>query len=132
MDLLSGYWQVKMNETDREKTAFCTNEGLFQFCVMTFGLCNTPATFQRLMDLVLAGLQWSQCLVYIDDVIVLGRTFQEHLDNLQGIFQRLRLAGLKLKPFKCAFFQRSVTYLGHVVSREGIAANPEKVCKVAS
>ena len=132
MDLMSGYWQVEMNETDREKTAFCTTEGLFQFRVMPFGLCNAPATFQRLMDLVLAGLQWSQCLVYIDDVIVLGRTFQEHLDNLQEVFQRLRSAGLRLKPSKCAFFQRSVTYLGHVVSREGISADPGKVRKVAS
>ena len=132
MDLLSGYWQVEMDETDKEKTAFCTTEGLFQFRVMPFGLCNAPATFQRLMDLVLAGLQWSQCLVYIDDVIVLGRTFKEHLDNLQEVFQRLRLAGLRLKPSKCAFFQRSVTYLGHVVSREGVSTDPEKVRKVAS
>ena len=76
------------------------------------------------MDLVLAGLQWSQCLVYIDDVIVFGRTFKEHLVNLQEVFQRLRLAGLRLKPSKCSFFQRSVTYLGHVVSREGAFSRP--------
>ena len=131
MDLLSGYWQVEMDENHKEKTAFCTTEGLFQFRVMPFGLCNAPATFQRLMDLVLAGLQWSQCLVYIDDVIVLGRTFKEHLDNLEEVFQRLRSAGLRLKPSKCAFFQRSVTYLGHVVSREGVSADPEKIKKVA-
>ena len=79
------------------------------------------------MDLVPAGLQWSQCLAYIDDVIVLGRTFKEHLDNLQEVFQHLRLARLKLKPSKCAFFQRSVTYLAHVVSNEGVPADPEKV-----
>ena len=84
------------------------------------------------MDLVLAGLQWSQCLAYIDGVIVLGRTFQAHLDHLQEVFQRLHLAGLRLKPSKCASFQRSVTYLGHVVSRETTAADPEKVRKVAS
>ena len=69
------YWQVQIEEGDRPKTAFCTTDGLFQFKVMPFGLCNAPATFQWLMDLVLAGLQWSQCLVYLDDVIVLGRTF---------------------------------------------------------
>ena len=87
LDLLSGYWQVEMDETDRQKTAFCKTEGLFQFKVMPFGLCNAPATFQRLMDLVLAGLQWSDCLVYLDDVIVLERTFVEHLRNLQSVLQ---------------------------------------------
>ena len=69
LDLLSSYWQVKVCEADHPKTAFCTTEWLFQFRVMPFGLCNAPATFQRLMDLVLAGLQWSECLVYLDDVI---------------------------------------------------------------
>ena len=132
MDLLSGYWQVEMNEANREKTAFCTTEGLFHFCVIPFGLCNAPATFQRLMGLVLAGLQWSQCLVFIDDVTVLRQTFQEHLDNLQEVFQHFCSAGLRLKPSKCTCFQHSVTYLGHVVSREGIAADPGKVRKVAS
>ena len=126
LDLISGYWQVEVAPVDQEKTAFCTTEGLFEFTVMPFGLCNAPATFQRLMDLVLCGLQWSECLVYLDDVIVLGRTFEEHLDALQSVFQRLRQAGLKLKPTKCTFFQKRVTYLGHVISEEGIATDPEK------
>ena len=82
LDLTSGYWQVEVKDEDRQKTAFCTPEGLFEFKVMPFGMCNAPATFQRLMDLVLAGLQWSHCLVYLDDVIILGQTFPEHLDNL--------------------------------------------------
>ena len=132
LDLVSGYWQVEVAKSDRPKTAFCTTEGLFQFRVMPFGLCNAPATFQRLMDLVLVGLQWSECLVYLDDVIVLGRTVDEHLCNLRSVLQRLRESGLRLKPSKCFFFQRQVQYLGHIISREGIATDPAKIEKVST
>ena len=131
-DLLSGYWQVELDETDGEKTAFCTTEGLFQFKVMPFGLCNAPATFQRLMDLILAGLQWSDCPVYLDDVIVLGRTFGEHLRNLQFVLQQIRESGLRLKSSKCYFFQHRVQYLGDIISREGVATDPSKTEKVAT
>lgn len=93
LDLISGYWQVEMSEKDKEKTAFCTSCGLFEFNVMPFGLCNTPATFQRLMELVLAGLQWKSCLIYLDDVIIVGRTFSEHLHNLRGVLNCIREAG---------------------------------------
>ena len=89
LDLASGYWQVEVAEQDREKTAFCRSEGLIEFNVMSFGLCNAPATFQQLMDLILAGLSWSQCLVYIDDLMVLGDAFTSHLKNLQAVFQRI-------------------------------------------
>lgn len=132
LDLLSGYWQVEIAEEDRAKTAFCTTEGLFEFKVMPFGLCNAPATFQRLMDLVLSGVQWWQCLVYLDDVIIIGKDFDEHLRNLEAVFGRLRQAGLKLKPAKCAFLQRKVRYLGYIVSEDGIAPDPAKVEKVAA
>ena len=80
LDLVSGYWQVELEESDKESTTFCTTEGLYQFRVMPFGLCNAPASSQRLMDLVLMGLQWSQCLVYLNDII--GRSFEEHIQNL--------------------------------------------------
>ena len=132
LDLLSGYWQVEVAEDDRPKTAFCTTEGLFEFSVMPFGLCNAPATFQRLMDLVLRGLQWSQCLVYIDDVIIPGRSYAEHLTNLRAVLGRLQQAGLKLQPKKCSFLKQRVSYLGHVVSREGVATDPAKIEKVAN
>ena len=100
-------------------------------CGMPFGLCNGPATFQRLMDLVLAGLQMSHCLVYMDDVIVMGRSFQEHLRNLRQVFERLREAGQTLKPTKCLFFQTEVFYLGHITSRKGVSKDPAKIDKVA-
>ena len=77
-----------------QKTAFCTTEGLFEFKVMPFGLTNAPATFQHHMDLLLAGLQWQSCLVYIDDIIILGKTFEQHLHNLENVFRRIRHAGL--------------------------------------
>ena len=97
---------------------------------MPFGLCNGPATFQRLMNLLLAGIQWSSCLVYLDDIIVLGKTFQDHLQHLSQVFQRLRDAKLKLKAQKCSFCQESVQFLGHIVSANGLAADPAKVQRV--
>ena len=130
LDLASGYWQVELEEEDRAKTAFCTNEGLFEFKVMPFGLCNAPATFQRLMDVVLSGLQWTSCLVYLDDIIVMGRTFEEHLSNLDSVFARIREAGMKIKPAKCVFLREKVQYLGHIVSKDGIEADPDKLRKV--
>ena len=87
LDFISGYWQVEVEEEHQEKTVFCTHEELFQFNVMPFGLCNDPATFQRLMDMVLTGLQWNSCIVYIDDIIVVGRTFEKHLQNLKQVFE---------------------------------------------
>ena len=121
---------MQVNPEHREKTAFCTPEGLFEFNVMPFGPCNAPATFQRLMDSVLAGLHWKTCLVYIDDIIVVGKSFDEHLCNLQAVFERLRQAGLKLHPCKCHLLRHKVTYLGHVVSAQGIAPDPDKTDRV--
>ena len=132
LDLVSGYWQVEVHKDDQEKTAFCTSDGLFEFKVMPFGLCNAPATFQRLMDMILAGLQWTTCLVYLDDVIVLGRTFIEHLDHLEAVFSRLHEANLKLQPFKCNLCRAKVNFLGHIVSSEGISSDTSKVEKVAN
>ena len=132
LDLLSGYWQVEIAEDDKEKTAFCVPDGLYQFNVMPFGLCNAPATFQRLMDTVLAGLHWDRCLVYLDDIIILGKTFEEHLAALSHVLGRLEQSGLKLKPSKCHLCQAQVNYLGHIVSEKGIAADPAKTTKIAT
>ena len=88
---------------------------------MQFGLTCAPSIFQRLMDVVLCGLSYQACLVYLDDIIVFGRTFDEQLTRLGEVFERLRMANLKLKPSKCFLCQRSVEFLGHVVSEEGLA-----------
>ena len=130
LDLASGYWQVAMDAGTQEKAAFVTSSGLYEWTVMPFGLCNAPSTFARLMELVLKGLHWKICLIYLDDVIVMGRTFGEELERLKEVFERLARAGLKLKPKKCFLFQKRVSYLGHVVTEEGIAADPEKVEQV--
>ena len=130
LDLASGYWQLLMAEKDRAKTAFSSNGGHFEFKVMPFGLTNAPATFQRLMDVVLRGLTLDSCLVYLDDVLVHSRTFEEHLCHLRAVFERLRKAGLKLRTEKCQFVRSEVPYLGHIVSAEGIATDPTKVDKV--
>ena len=115
---------------DRVKTAFSCNGGHYEFQVMPFGLTNAPATFQRLMDLVLRGLPLDSCLVYLDDVLVHSRTFEEHIRNLEAVFSRLRSAGLKLRTEKCQFLRSEVPYLCHIISAAGIATDPSKVEKV--
>jgi hypothetical protein len=100
LDLKNVYWQVTLHSNDKEKTAFSTGQRLWQFTVMPLGLCNAPSTFERLMESVLRGLTYSACLVYLDDVIVVGRTFEE-LHNLRKVFHGLKEAHLKLNPEKC-------------------------------
>ena len=130
LDLKSGYWQLKIRTEDREKTAFSIGRGLWQFTVMPFGLCNAPATFERLMEKVLHGLLSTKCLVYLDDVIIFGKSFDEMLENLNLVFLRLKEANLKINPKKCVFFRKNVKYLGHVISEEGIKTDPEKIVAV--
>ena len=129
MDLASGYWQVAMSPEAKRKAAFVTNEGLFQFRVMPFGLCNAPATFERLMDRVLCGMRWSHCLVYLDDVISFGKSVPETLMRLEEVLARLSDFGLQLQAKKCTFMQ-TVAFLGHIVGRTGLACDPEKLSAV--
>ena len=126
LDLCSGYWQIELDPESRPKSTFVTHRGLHEFVRLPFGLCNGPSTFQRLMEVVLSGLVWDSCFVYIDDVLVCSRTFEEHLQHLRQVFTRLREANLKLKPKKCLFLRDEVSYLGHVVTREGIHPDPSK------
>jgi len=98
---------------------------------MPFGLCNAGATFQRIMHIVMSGLHFHVCLIYLDDIIVFAGSLEQHLDRLVMVFECLRTAGLKLKPGKCLLLQKSVLFLGHVVSGHGIATDPSKVKLVA-
>ena len=125
LDLASGYWQVSLSPDARCKTAFATHSG---HAVWTGHL-------ERLMDRVLQGLRWSRCLVYLDDIISFGTTFDDALDNLTLIFERLRSYGLQLKSSKCHLFQTSVPFvpfLGHVVGRRGLECDPRKIEHVKS
>ena len=126
LDLKSGYWQVPVSVKDRHKTAFVTPDGLFEFNAMPFGLANAPPTFQRLMDTVLGSLKWTACMVYLDDILVFGRTFEEHLHNLSLVLTALEKANLKLNVAKCIFSGSQVTHLGHVISEEGIRPDESK------
>jgi hypothetical protein len=125
LDLRSGYWQVAMDEASAQKAAFVTRKGVWKFNVLPFGLSNAPAISQRLMDLVLAGLTWQICLAFLDDVIVMSATFEQHVERLTLVFDRIRKANLKLHPGKCKLFQEKVKFLGSIVSGEGISPDPE-------
>ena len=127
LDLASGYWQVEMEPEHKEKTAFSTPFGTYQFKVMPFGLSNAPSTFQKLMEMVLAGLHWTTCLVYLDDIVIFSTTVEQHLSRLRDVLARLKKAGLKLKPSKCHILKKCVHYLGHIVSADGVKVDDDKI-----
>jgi hypothetical protein len=132
LDLASGYWQIKVKEEHQEKTAFITKFGTYEFKVMPFGLCNAPATFQRTMDKVLRGIKDDFVMVYLDDVIIYSKTFEEHLQHIDEVFGRIREANLRLKAEKCKFAAQELQFLGHVVGQDGVKPDPEKVDKIVN
>ena len=94
---------------------------------MPFGLCNAPATFERPLELVLSGLIGDACLAYLDDIIIVGWVFEDHLRNLERVLFKIQAANLKLSPRKCAFYRRKVNFLGHVVSKNGVQTDLDKI-----
>lgn len=120
LDLKSGYWQIPIKKEARDKTAFISRHGLYQWRVMPFGLCNAPATFQRMMDAILEGIKWEYCLVYLDDIMVYSKDFKEHIRHLDVVLSRLEQAGLKLNLKKCKIARAEVSYLGHVIDKSGV------------
>jgi len=129
-DLAQGFHQIPMNPDDKAKTAFSTPYGHYEYLRMPFGLKNAPATFQRLMDSVLVGLQGNEVFVYLDDIVVYARSLEEHKIKIEKLMQRLKEANLQLQPEKCQFLRHEVVYLGHVISSMGVKPDPDKVIAV--
>lgn len=131
-DALAGAtWFQQVAQADCEKTAFTTGQGMYQFtCPM--GLTNAPATFQRVMELVFKGLPWHICMVYLDDILIYSRSFEDHLSALGEVFSRIGAVGLRLNAKKCHLAQDHVVFLGHVVSAEGLRPDPKNTEKVKS
>ena len=115
-----------------EKTAFATHNGHWEFRVMPFDRANAPATFQRLMDLVLSGLHWTHCLVYLDGVIVFVSREEEYLRRLDLVLERISKAGFNLKPSKCHWMKGSVKFPGHIISVKGVTVDPGKIESVSN
>ncbi|CAK9834654.1 Retrovirus-related Pol polyprotein from transposon 17.6 [Anthophora retusa] len=126
-DLANGFHQIEMDAKDRQKTAFTTPHGHYEFARMPFGLKNAPPTFQRLMDQVLTGLQGTELFVYLDDIVVYSSSLREHEIKVKKLLSRLREHGLTLQTNKCQFLRKEVTYLGHVVSADGVKPDPRNL-----
>ena len=122
-----------MEEDCKPYTAFTVGPLRFYECdQMPFSLTNAPATFQRLMESCLGNLHLNWCIIYLDNIMVFSKTPEEHIERLHGVFAKLASAGLKLKPSKCEFFKKRITYLGHVVSEDGIESDPKKTEAVSN
>ena len=127
LDLTSGYWQCRLTDSDKPKTAFRTPFGLFQWRVAPMGLCNSPARFQSIMNRIFQPLLNKSVTVYLDDILVFSKTPEEHVRHLQQVFDILRANQFVLKQSKCCFNLPEVHYLGHVVGRDGVKVDPNKI-----
>lgn len=127
LDLAKGFHQILVDERDREKTAFSTPNGHYEYVRMPFGLKNAPATFQRMMNFVLQEHINKICVVYLDDILIFSTSIQEHVDAINKIFKVLREHNLKIQIDKCKFFAKETEYLGHILTEKGIKPNDKKI-----
>ena len=129
LDLAHGYFQVTMHPESVAKSAFRVPWGLYEFTRMPQGLMNSPSTFQMIMELIFGDMNLSELILYLDDVLVFSKTVPEHIERLE-VFQRFHQHGLNLNGAKCPLFQTQVVYLGHIVSKEGVAVDSDKIARV--
>jgi hypothetical protein len=127
LDLNHGFWQINIREQDKEKSAFSVPSGFYEFNRMPFGMANSPASFQRLMDVLLRDLTGSECWVFLDDVVTYSDTLEEHARQLAHVFERIKRANLQLRPWKCDFAKSKILYLGYILSQEGTEASEDKI-----
>ena len=127
LDVSNAYYQLEIREEDKQLTAFTTRQGQFEFNRMPFGLCGAPFTFQRLITSILRNENWEMCLIYLDDILIFSDSFEEHLIRVEKVLKKILSSGLKLSLPKCHFFLSQVKYLGHVVSRDGLKTDPDKI-----
>jgi transposase InsO family protein len=133
LDMKSGYYQIEVAEEHKARTAFSVGPlGLYEFNRMPFGLSNSPATYQRLMQECFSSLINKECVVFLDDILIFSRTFDEHLVRIKHVLDKVKESGMKLNPKKCKFCQPKVKYLGHIVSANGVETDPDKLDKVAN
>lgn len=130
LDLAKGYHQILVAEKDIEKTAFVTPVGLYEYVRMPFGLKNAPATFQRLMNEILRDYINKICVVYLDDILIFSTTLEEHMQSLEKVFKKLQENNLKIQADKCSFMKRDTEFLGHILTKEGIKPNPNKIKEI--
>jgi len=131
IDMKAGYHQVEIEDTHKERTAFTVGPlGFLEYVKMPFGMLTSPSCYQRLMEECLGSLNMTICVIYLDDWIIFSNSFEEHLERLNTVLNRLKERGLKLSPEKCYFIQDKVSFLGHVVSAEGVETDPAKIQKV--
>lgn len=130
LDFTSGYYQVPLDSESREKTAFVTPDGHYEWQVMGMGLTNAPATFQKLMYKVLGGLLWTNAMAYLDDIVVFSKSFDQHLVDLKAVFDRIRNCKLKIKIPKCSFAKAGIHYLGYVITPRGVECDPATTARV--
>ena len=132
MDMTTGFWQNPVDEKSQELLAFISDFGIYTYNVMPYGVKNGPPVFQRNMEVLLSGLTWLCCLVYVDDIVVYSETFEQHIKDLQLVFDRIKKADMFLKLSKCKFVRQELPFLGHIVSKDGVKPDASKISAVAN